>query len=165
MRIPRVGALGSLGALGVACAVVVAPGGGGGVAGAAPVTSEADVSFHGDVSLYAGKVKVRFVPRNHGPADLADVTVRLRWSVPLMDVRGLPDGCLRSEPGAVLCRVGALEADSVGEPVEVSVRVAGRPGEVGVRIATAWNGGAVDRNQRNNDIAVLALDTGDAYYF
>ncbi|MEU7583879.1 hypothetical protein AB0B50_40590 [Streptomyces sp. NPDC041068] len=133
-----------------------------------PIAPEADVAFHGDVSLYDGTVRVRFVPRNHGPSDLDGVTVRLRWSVPLVDGQALPDGCLRSEPRTVLCRTGALDAGSVGEPVDVVVRLQGVPGgvgEVGVRIGTAWNGGAVDHNPRNNEHAVLALDTGDTYYF
>ncbi|MFE0178299.1 hypothetical protein ACFWZ2_38935 [Streptomyces sp. NPDC059002] len=156
------------------------------VAGAAvggPEVPEVDLAFHGDVSLYEGVVRVRFVPQNHGPMDVAGATVRLRWSVPLVDARPLPDACLRSGADTVLCRTGALDAGSVGEPVEIVVRVAGERGapggpdgpdgpgevgevgEVGVRIGTEWNGGATDPNPRNNEHAVLALDTGDAYYF
>ncbi|QEU92637.1 hypothetical protein CP970_18535 [Streptomyces kanamyceticus] len=129
------------------------------------VGPEADLAFHGEVSLREGSVRVRFTPQNHGPSDLAGATVRLRWSTPLVGVERLPEGCLRAGVSAVLCRTGALDAGSAGSPVEVVVRVAGAPGEVGVRIDTAWDGGAVDHNPRNNRHAVLALDTGDVYYF
>lgn len=126
---------------------------------------EADLAFHGEVSLHAGSVRVRFTPQNHGPSDLAGATVRLRWSKPVVEATRLPEGCLRAGVSSVLCRAGALDAGSVGRPVEVVVRVAGAPGEVGVRIDTAWSGGTVDHNPRNNRHAVLALDTGDVYYF
>ncbi|MEU6122281.1 hypothetical protein [Streptomyces sp. NPDC047123] len=129
------------------------------------VEREADLAFHGEVSVRGGTVRVRFVPQNHGPSDLADATLRLRWSLPVKEVPRLPEGCLRSGAASVLCRTGALDADTMGESVEIVVRVAGRPGEVGVRIGTDWNGGAADLNPRNNEHAVLALDTGDTYYF
>ncbi|MEU6826188.1 hypothetical protein ABZ921_36715 [Streptomyces atriruber] len=154
----------------VSAVVVVVGSEGAAVAGAGGAAAgggghEVDLAFHGDVTLRAGVVRVRFVPRNHGPSDLADATVRLRWSLPLVGVRRLPVGCLRSGGGGVLCRTGALEAGSLGEPVEIAARVAGRPAEVRVRIGTEWSGGAVDRNPRNNEQSVLALDTGDVYYF
>jgi hypothetical protein len=36
---------------------------------------------------------------------------------------------------------------------------------VRVEIDTAWSGGVVDRNRRNDRERVLVLATGDEYYF
>lgn len=47
----------------------------------------------------------------------------------------------------------------------MSARLAGAPSEVTVRIDTMWSGGTTDRNPQNNTPKVLALDTGDVYYF
>ncbi|MFH8613324.1 hypothetical protein ACH4D5_38235 [Streptomyces sp. NPDC018029] len=138
---------------------------GGGAAAALPGDPEADLAFHGDVSVREGVVTVRFVPQNHGPADLADATVRVRWSVPVAEVRTLPGTCLASGTSAVVCRTGALAAGAKGEPVEIVVRTVGEPDAVSVRIGTEAEGGAADLNQRNNEHAVLALDTGDTYHF
>jgi hypothetical protein len=146
------------------CGAVVAAvlGGGTAVAGGGP---EADLAYHGAASMSGGRVDVRFTPRNHGPAAVPDATVRLRWSEPLVDRQTLPDGCARAEERVVLCRVGALAADEVGERVQLRVRLLGVPSEVLLEIDTVWNGGTVDRNRENDRQRVLVLDSGDEYYF
>lgn len=142
--------------------VAVVVGGGTAVAVGGP---EADLAYHGAASMSGGRVDVRFTPRNHGPAAVPDATVRLRWSEPLVDRQRLPDGCARAEERVVLCRVGALAADEVGERVEMRVRLLGVPSEVLLEIDTVWNGGTVDRNRENDRQRVLVLDSGDEYYF
>jgi hypothetical protein len=134
-------------------------------AGAAAVGPEADLSYHGSVVMAAGRVDLRFTPRNHGPSAAPDVTVRVRWSEPLADRQALPSGCARSAPRAVLCRVGELAADGLGDQVGLRVRMRGAPSEAVLEIDTAWSGGAVDRNRQNDRQRVLVLDTGDTYYF
>lgn len=126
---------------------------------------EADLAYHGDALMSAGRVDLRFVPRNHGPAGVSDATVRLRWSAALADRQELPVGCARSGERVVLCRTGALAAGEVGRPVELRVRLREAPTEVLVEFDTAWGGGAVDRNGENDQQRVLVLDTGDTYYF
>jgi len=126
---------------------------------------EADLAYHGAASMDRGTVDVRFTPRNHGPSAVSDVTVRLRWSARLADEQVLPMGCARSEERVVLCRVGALAADDMGEQIELRVRLVGAPSEVLVELDTVWSGGAVDRNRVNDRQRVLVLDTGDEYYF
>ncbi|WP_367321516.1 hypothetical protein [Streptomyces sp. HUAS ZL42] len=141
----------------------------GGVAGApaagAAEGPEADLAFHGAASLASGRVDVRFTPRNHGPSAVSDVTVRLRWSEPPADRQVLPDGCARSGAREVVCRVGALGPDELGEPIHVRVRLRGTPSEVMLEIDTVWNGGTVDRNRANDRQRVLVLETGDSYHF
>ncbi|MET7692243.1 hypothetical protein ABZT06_30395 [Streptomyces sp. NPDC005483] len=144
-------------------AVVVAlVGGGTAVAVGEP---EADLAYHGAASLAGELADVRFTPRNHGPAAVPDATVRLRWSEPLVNEQTLPQGCARSEERVVLCRVGALAADGVGERVAMRVRLRGVPSEVLLEIDTVWGGGTVDRNRENDRQRVLVLDSGDEYYF
>ncbi|MGX1368265.1 hypothetical protein RKD19_003624 [Streptomyces canus] len=126
---------------------------------------EADLAYHGAASMSGGRVDLRFTPRNHGPAAVPDATVRLRWSEPLVNEQTLPQGCARSEERVVLCRVGALAADGVGERVELRARLRGVPSEVLLEIDTVWNGGTVDRNRENDRQRVLVLDSGDEYYF
>lgn len=140
------------------------------VGGVVPVASadggpEADLAYHGSAVMAAGQIDVRFTPRNHGPSAVPDATVRLRWSEPLAYRQDLPGGCARSGMRVVLCRVGALAADGMGEPVELGLRLRGAPSEVLLRIDTVWSGGAVDRNRSNDRQRVLVLDTGDEYYF
>lgn len=65
----------------------------------------------------------------------------------------------------MVCRTGPLAADTVGERIEVGVRLRGRPAEATLEVDTVWAGGAVDRNRSNDRQQVLVLDTGDAYYF
>ncbi|MBV1938439.1 hypothetical protein KUF83_17975 [Streptomyces sp. BV286] len=131
-------------------------------AGAAP---EADLAYHGYLSMTGGQVDLRMTPQNHGPVGVADATVRLRWSVPLADEQRLPAGCARAEVRAVLCRTGALPAAGWGRTVSMTVRVKGAPSEVTLGIETVWGGGAVDRNHHNDRQRVLVLDTGDTYVF
>ncbi|NUR43221.1 MAG: hypothetical protein HOV73_24385 [Streptomyces sp.] len=126
---------------------------------------EADLAYHGAASMASGQVDVRFTPRNHGPSAVPDATVRLRWSEPLANRQQLPDGCARSGARVVLCRVGALDADGLGEQIELRLRLRGEPSEVLVDIDTVWSGGVVDRNRANDRQRVLVLDTGDTYYF
>ncbi|MFE9443369.1 hypothetical protein ACFYO2_31275 [Streptomyces sp. NPDC006602] len=140
------------------------------VGGVAPAASagdgpEADLAFHGSAAMASGVVDVRFTPRNHGPSAVSDATVRLRWSEPLALRQVLPGGCARSGLRVVLCRVGALAADGLGERVELRVRLRGAPSEVLLEIDTVWNGGVVDLNRANDRQRVLVLDTGDEYYF
>ncbi|WP_406494523.1 hypothetical protein OHB06_28555 [Streptomyces sp. NBC_01604] len=159
-RVPRV--LRCLAVWGVALAAV---GGGTVPVAAADGGPEADLAYHGTASMAFGVVDVRFTPRNHGPSAVPDATVRLRWSQPLAFRQVLPDGCARSGLRVVLCRVGALAADGLGERVELGVRLRGAPSEVLLEVDTVWSGGVVDRNRANDRQRVLVLDTGDEYYF
>ncbi|MEH0424118.1 hypothetical protein [Streptomyces sp. B21-083] len=151
----------------VAVAVAVAFGvvGGGGSAGADSGGPEADLAYHGVVSLDHGRIDLRVTPRNHGPSAVADATVRLTWSAPLAARQQLPDGCARLGVRVVVCRTGALAADGVGERIGLRLRLLGAPSEVTLDIGTVWNGGVVDRDRGNDQRRVLVLDTGDAYYF
>lgn len=158
--------------LAVCVAIVAAVGGVAPVAGAveSPVAGavdvpEADLAYHGSASVASGLVHVRFTPRNHGPSAVPDATVRLRWSETLASGQVLPGGCARSGGREVLCRVGALGADELGEPISLRVRLRGAPSEVMLEIDTVWSGGVVDRNRQNDRQRVLVLDTGDTYYF
>ncbi|TPQ20390.1 hypothetical protein [Streptomyces sporangiiformans] len=137
----------------------------GAVSPAVALAPEADLAYHGSVSMAGGQVAVRLVPQNHGPSDVPDATVRLRWSVPLADRQRLPLRCARSGVRTVLCRTGELPADWRGERIDVRVRLDGAPSEVTVEIDTVWSGGFVDGNRENDRRRVLALDTGDAYAF
>ena len=141
-----------------------------GVGGVAPVAQavggpEADLAYHGSVSLDSGWIGLRLTPRNHGPSAVPDATVRLRWSEPLVNRQELPQGCARSGPRVVLCRIGALGADVLGEQIDMRVRLRGAPSETLLEIDTVWSGGTVDRNRQNDQQRVLVLDTGDEYYF
>ncbi|MFG2351268.1 hypothetical protein [Streptomyces phaeochromogenes] len=129
------------------------------------VAPEADLAYHGHLSMTGGRVDLRMTPQNHGPSGIAEATVRLRWSVPLADEQGLPAGCARTEVRTVMCRTGALPADGWGETITMAVRLRGAPSEVTLGIDTVWGGGAVDRNHHNDRQEVLALDTGDTYVF
>ncbi|MEV2234557.1 hypothetical protein AB0H69_39160 [Streptomyces phaeochromogenes] len=129
------------------------------------VAPEADLAYHGHLSMTGGRVDLRMTPQNHGPSGIVEATVRLRWSVPLADEQGLPAGCARTELRTVMCRTGALPADGWGETITMAVRLRGAPSEVTLGIDTVWGGGAVDRNHHNDRQEVLALDTGDTYVF
>lgn len=126
---------------------------------------EADLAYHGAASMAGGQVDVRFTPRNHGPSAVPDASVRLRWSEPLANRQELPTGCARSGARVVLCRVGALAADGLGEQIGLRLRLRGVPAEVLLEIDTVWSGGVVDRNRLNDRQRVLVLDTGDTYFF
>ncbi|MFC8669514.1 MULTISPECIES: hypothetical protein [Streptomyces] len=150
---------------GLGAAVVVAVASPAATAAPAAVAPEADLAYHGHLSMTGGRVDLRMTPQNHGPSGVAEATVRLRWSVPLADEQGLPAGCARTEVRTVMCRTGALPADGWGETLTMAVRLRGAPSEVTLGIDTVWGGGAVDRNHHNDRQEVLVLDTGDTYVF
>lgn len=133
--------------------------------GAVAPASEADLAYHGHISLWDGRVGVWVEPSNHGPAAVPDATVRLRFSAPLSGAEQLPPGCLRGSPETVLCSTGAMRAAGAGRAFALDLRVAGSPAEVVVNINTSWSGGAGDRNPDNNTHRVLAPATGDKYAY
>ncbi|MFE5240808.1 MULTISPECIES: hypothetical protein [unclassified Streptomyces] len=129
------------------------------------IAPEADTAHHGRVSLWGDRLGVLLRTGNRGPSPLADVTVRLRFSVPLAAAQQLPPGCLRGDSRTVLCSTGPLPAAGEARRTTVGLRLTGRPAEVVVRVDTLWNGGASDRNRRNDTHEVLAPATGDRYAF
>ncbi|GAA0621501.1 hypothetical protein GCM10010394_60200 [Streptomyces crystallinus] len=133
----------------------------------APVApgAEADIAYHGHISLWAGRVGVWVEPSNHGPTAVPDATLRLRFSSPLTGVEPLPPGCLRGSPETVLCSTGAMRPAGAGRPIALDLSVAGNPAEVVVNISTSWSGGAGDHNPANNTHRVLAPATGDKYAY
>ncbi|QIZ01845.2 hypothetical protein HEP87_30580 [Streptomyces sp. S1D4-11] len=137
----------------------------GGASSVGALAPEADLAYHGSVSVAAGLVDVRLTPRNQGPSAVEDATVRLRWSAPLADVQRLPGACARSGERVVVCRTGPLAVDGLGDQIRLQVRLRGEPSEVTLEIDTVWGGGAVDRDHGNDQERVLALDTGDSYVF
>ncbi|MFF7335138.1 hypothetical protein ACIQU5_25970 [Streptomyces sp. NPDC090306] len=130
-----------------------------------PRAGEADLAYHGDASMSGGRVDLRVTPRNHGPSDVADATVRVRWSTALEVRQTLPAGCARADVRTVLCGTGALPADGAGEQIRLRVRLRGAPTEVRVDLETVWTGDTADHNRVNDRQHVLVLDTGDAYSF
>ncbi|MFJ1602827.1 hypothetical protein ACIOHS_05610 [Streptomyces sp. NPDC088253] len=137
----------------------------GGASSVGALAPEADLAYHGSVTMAAGLVDVRLTPRNLGPSTVEDATVRLRWAAPLADAQRLPGDCARSGERVVVCRTGPLAADGLGDEIRLKVRLRGEPSEVTLEIDTVWGGGAVDRNHANDEQRVLALDTGDSYVF
>lgn len=139
------------------------------LAGAGPAGAwagpEADVAYHGRVSLVKGRLKVWMVPQNEGPSGLANATVRVRLSADLADAQELAAGCARAGAREVVCETGPLPEHGRGRHIGLVLALRERPAEVAVRIDTWWNGGAADRNHGNDEHVVLALDTGDAYAF
>ncbi|MFH9546912.1 hypothetical protein ACIBAH_15750 [Streptomyces sp. NPDC051445] len=134
--------------------------------GARGGATEADLSYHGSAVMEGGRIDVRLTPRNHGPGNVSDSTVRLRWSLPLAaGAQRLPAGCARTGRQEVVCRTGALAADGLGDAIALRVWLRGRPTEVTMDIDTLWGGGAVDRNRSNDRQQVLVLDSGDSYFF
>ncbi|MEU0373382.1 hypothetical protein ABZ070_24555 [Streptomyces sp. NPDC006283] len=129
------------------------------------IAPESDVAHHGHVLLSGDRIELAVTSRNHGPSDLPDATVRLTLSVPPAGVPRLPPGCLRTGEREVLCATGPLRADGPGRRLHLELWTVGGPHEVVVRIGTAWNGGASDRNPYNNEHRVLAPATGDPYVF
>ncbi|WP_405663811.1 hypothetical protein OG379_17435 [Streptomyces sp. NBC_01166] len=129
------------------------------------IAPEADVSHHGRVSLQEERIGIQLRTGNRGPSPLDDATVRLRFSVPLAPWQRLPQGCLRSDSRTVLCGTGPLRVAAEARRTALGLRLTSRPAEVVVRVDTLWNGGASDRNRRNDTHEVLALSTGDAYAF
>ncbi|MFF5538560.1 hypothetical protein ACFY71_39965 [Streptomyces cinerochromogenes] len=145
---------------GVCAGAVLAPG----VAVAAPAP-EADLAFHGSVVLEGDRAEVLLTPRNNGPDEVTDATVRLRWSVELADEQELPARCVREDERTVVCGTGALAVDAAGEQVRLPVRLRERPAELTLEIDTAWSAGATDGDRTNDRMAVLVLATGDSYSF
>ncbi|MFV0128421.1 hypothetical protein ACLGI4_11990 [Streptomyces sp. HMX112] len=135
------------------------------VPGPSVTSPESDLAHHGHISLDADRLGVLLLSENHGPSDVGDATVRLAFSVPLVSGGNLPGGCLWSGDREVLCSTGGLRADGMRRETVLEVRTAGLPHELTVRVATAWSGGATDRNPDNNDHWVLVPATGDPYVF
>ncbi|MCE0447618.1 hypothetical protein LT493_36500 [Streptomyces tricolor] len=75
--------------------------------------------------LEGDRVEVRLTPRNHGPAAVADATVRLRWSAELADEQALPARCAREDERSVVCGTGPLAVDAAGGAVAGSGTAAG----------------------------------------
>ncbi|MFJ7076317.1 hypothetical protein [Streptomyces sp. NPDC098781] len=147
-----------------AAAVVTAVGGVAPAAGA-PGGPEAELAYHGSADMIGGRVGVRFTPHNHGLVAVPESTVRIRWSEPLAERQSLPAGCAPAGERAVTCRVGALEADGVGERLGLRVRLRDAPSEVLLEFDTVGNDGAVAERRRSERQRVLVLDSGDKYYF
>ncbi|MET9829049.1 hypothetical protein ABZ078_07020 [Streptomyces sp. NPDC006385] len=153
-----------VGAVAPVAGAVEGPGavGGPGAMGGGPGV---DLAYHGSADMSAGRVDVRFAPHNPGPSAVPDATVRLRWSEPLADRQVLLRGCARAGEREVTCRVGAVDADGVGERIELRVRLRGTPTEVSLDFDTVGSDGAVDGDRGQERQRVLVLDTGDTYYF
>ncbi|MGW1268390.1 hypothetical protein [Streptomyces sp. NPDC002491] len=99
-------------------------------------------------------------------ADVADATVRPRWSAPLSaGEQRLPAGRARTGRQEAVCRTGAPAADGAGEQILARGWLRGRPAAVTPAVDTVWGGGAGDHNRSGDRQAVLVLDTGDAYFF
>ncbi|MFI5759098.1 hypothetical protein [Streptomyces sp. NPDC051569] len=141
----------------------------GGAPGAAPapasIAPEADLAHHGHASLWSGELTMRLGSENHGPSPLPDATVRIEFSVRLVADQALPSNCLWGGERIVLCRTGQLRAVGRSREIALGLRTVGTPDEVVVRIDTAWNGGASDRNLENHQHRVLVPATGDLYAF
>lgn len=132
------------------------------VASAGP---EADVAYHGRVSLGHAQLRVWLVPENEGPAALPNATVRMRLSTDLADRQELAEGCVRAGLREVVCETGELPQHGQGRHIGLLLALREPVQEVVLRVDTYWNGGATDRNHMNNEHVVLALDTGDSYAF
>ncbi|MFF4187872.1 hypothetical protein ACFYZ9_32235 [Streptomyces sp. NPDC001691] len=126
---------------------------------------EADVSYHGHVSLWNGHVGVWLATANHGPSPVSGATVRLRFSLAFDPGATLPPSCLRTGPSAVQCGTGPMRAAGNGVQLALDLATLGTPTEVGLDIDTVWNGGMTDHNPANNTHHVLAPATGDPYTF
>ncbi|MFC9296472.1 hypothetical protein ACFTWH_12525 [Streptomyces sp. NPDC057011] len=132
--------------------------------GEGPVV-EADVAYHGRVSLSGARLRIWLVPENEGPTALPNATVRVRLSADLADRQELSEGCARAGQREVVCETGALPLHGRGRHIGLLLGLREAGPEVVVRVDTWWNGGAMDRNRANNEHVVLALDTGDTYAF
>ncbi|MGR4884586.1 hypothetical protein ACIPUC_34975 [Streptomyces sp. LARHCF249] len=126
---------------------------------------EADLAYHGRVSLAHGQLRIWLVPQNEGPSALPNATLRVRLSADLADRQELSEGCARVGPREVVCETGPMPLHGRGRHIGLVLELREPTPEVVVRVDTWWNGGAADRNRTNNEHVVLALDTGDAYAF
>ncbi|MFI1396368.1 hypothetical protein [Streptomyces sp. NPDC020681] len=151
--------------LAVSAAVVMVVGLGASAGASRMIAPEADVAYHGHVSLTGGRLGVSLEPESHGPASLVNATLKLSFSVPLAGAQVLPEGCLWGAENVVLCATGPMKAGGPGRTIALDLRTVGAPDEVIVKIGTHWNGGATDRNPDNNEHEVLVPATGDAYVF
>ncbi|WOX22850.1 hypothetical protein [Streptomyces solicathayae] len=133
--------------------------------GARAIAPEADVAHHGHVTLWKGRIGVLLESGNHGPSPLPGATVRLTFSAPPAPGQELPAACLWGGDRVVLCGTGPLRASGAVRELALELRTAGEPEELTVEVDTAWNGGASDRNPKNNEHEVLVLATGDPYVF
>lgn len=120
------------------------------VGGAAPVAAasvpEADPAYHGFAVMDRGRVDVRLTPRNHGPGDVSDATVRLRRPAPLADrPPALPDGCARTGAREVVCRTGGVGRGRDGGSDRAGGVAAGPAGGGHAGGRDGVGGGAVDR--------------------
>ncbi|MFI9584843.1 hypothetical protein ACIHCQ_24040 [Streptomyces sp. NPDC052236] len=149
----------------VAAVVMVVASGVSADAGGRVIAPEADMAHHGHASLTNGRLGVSLVTENLGPANLRNATVRLTLSVRPAGAQALPAGCLWSADQVIMCATGALRAGGTGRHFVLDLRTVGAPDEVVVNVATQWNGGAGDRNPRNNEHRVLTPATGDPYVF
>ncbi|MFJ8231874.1 hypothetical protein ACIQ9E_18240 [Streptomyces sp. NPDC094448] len=135
-------------------------------AATAPAVPVADVAHHGYVTLTdAGRLEVTVESRSHGPASLTDATLKLSFSTRLARGQALPGTCVWGSDRVVLCSTGALRVGGTVRRTALDLRTSGTPDEVTVKVATHWNGGAHDREPRNNLHEILAPATGDAYAF
>ncbi|MFG2993594.1 hypothetical protein ACGFZK_30585 [Streptomyces sp. NPDC048257] len=126
---------------------------------------EADVAYHGRVTLSGARLRVWLVPENDGPAALPNATVRVRLSAELADRQALAEGCARAGLREVVCETGPLPLHGRGRHIGLLLELREPAPEVVMRVDTWWNGGATDRDLTNNEHVVLALDTGDTYAF
>ncbi|MFC9395962.1 hypothetical protein ACFTWS_22745 [Streptomyces sp. NPDC057027] len=152
--------------VGVVLAAVTVVGAGGSAGAVGPVAgAEADLSHHGHVSLWEGRVGVWLVSENHGPSDISQATVRIAFSEPMAGGEELPPACLWSSDRVVSCRTGALGAAGGTGELALDLRTAALPDEMTVEVTTAWRDGVADRNRSNDRHRVLVLATGDPYVF
>ncbi|MEV6809148.1 MULTISPECIES: hypothetical protein [unclassified Streptomyces] len=129
------------------------------------VAAEAGVVFHGSAVLDGDRAEVLLTARNGGSADVADATVRLRWSVPLAEGQELPARCVREDERTVLCGTGPLAVDEVGERLRLPVRLRERQAQVSLEVETAWSADVADQDRSSDRTRVLVLATGDTYAF
>ncbi|MEV4947581.1 hypothetical protein [Streptomyces sp. NPDC053755] len=152
--------------LGAALVAAVVVGAGGTARAAGPEAApEADLAHHGHVSLWDGRLGLRLVSENHGPAHVSQATVRLGFSHPLAGGQRLPAACLWVSDRIIACRTGELRAAGAAGELTLDLRAAGSPDEMTVDIGTVWSDGAADRHPGNDRHRVLVLATGDPYVF
>ncbi|MFB9522364.1 hypothetical protein [Streptomyces cremeus] len=130
---------------------------------------EVDLAHHGRVVYQRGQLTVHLRTWNHGPSSLDSATVRLSFSAPVTGK--LPGTCARQAPAVLHCETGALRAGAAASRgLDLALRVPGAPDEVWVDVRTTRLGQSAapttrDLNPANDHQRVLALATGDPYYF